>query len=268
MKNYLIIFVFVFLIFGCKSYVQVISTKSTNTETENGFFIYENDSIKITYSFWQKKGLVTFGIYNKLNQPIYVDWKKSSYIDNSIKLNYWIEEERSNSLNVYGNYYYSGPSLIPGNHYSTIGVNNSVKIKIERITFIPPKSNYYCSHFYIMPNAFINLNRSSSTYNEKNKSFEVYYTKDNTPLLFRNFITFSLSEDFKSEFYIDNEFYVSEVLEMNKDDFQYYKRDESRKGRYYISDEKGVPIVFSDYKKENAFYVYVPKGKSIFNRKN
>ena len=61
---------------SCKSSVQVYETKSTNTSVENGLSVYENDSLKITYSFWAENGLITFAIYNKLNVPLYVDWKK------------------------------------------------------------------------------------------------------------------------------------------------------------------------------------------------
>ena len=54
---------------------------------------------------------MTFTIFNKLDIPIYIDWKKSSYIDNSVKLNYWVDEEMKKTLESYDNYYYSGPLL-------------------------------------------------------------------------------------------------------------------------------------------------------------
>lgn len=90
MKKLIVIASILIFVYGCKTYVQVFDTKAKNIKVENEFYVFENDSLKITYSFWAKNGLMTFGIYNKLNKPLYIDWKKSSYIDNSVKLNYWI----------------------------------------------------------------------------------------------------------------------------------------------------------------------------------
>lgn len=143
---------------GCKSYVQVFNTNSSIKTNDKGFYIYENDSLKITYSFWKEKGLMTFSIFNKLDEPLYIDWKKSSYIDNSVKLNYWVDEEKSKALISYGSYFYDGPLLKPGYTISsTDGASFSSIVKVERITFIPPKSNYYRSQFYILPINFYKL---------------------------------------------------------------------------------------------------------------
>src|SRR5690606_24629018 len=225
----------VLFFYGCKSYVQVFETNGTNLEIENEFYVYENDSLKITYSFWTQKGLMTFAIFNKLDKPLYIDWKKSSYIDNSVKLNYWIDEEKKKSIEYYGSYYYDGPLLKPGYAVSsTGGISVSSTVKVERITFIPPTSNYYRSQFYILPINFFKLD-TKTNYDEvprkdkPKKSTKVYkatFTKEESPLVFRNFLTFSFSEDFESEFYVDNEFYIQQVLEMDRRHFEQYKFDE------------------------------------------
>ena len=107
MKNLLSLIVITLVLSGCaKKYIQVFETKSTNTEKQADFFVYETDTLKITYSFWAEKGVLSFAVYNKLDQPIYIDWKKSSFIDNSNKLNYWVDEERSNSIKYFGSYFY------------------------------------------------------------------------------------------------------------------------------------------------------------------
>ena len=80
MKRAIIFSIIIIFIFGCKTYVQVFDTNSTNAIIENDFYVYENDTIKITYAFWHEQGLMTLGIYNKLKIPLYIDWKKSSYI--------------------------------------------------------------------------------------------------------------------------------------------------------------------------------------------
>lgn len=272
MKQLCISMILCLTLLGCKTYVQVFNTNSSIEVNNEEFYIYENDSLKITYSFWNEKGLITFSIFNKLNKPLYVDWKKSSYIDNSVKLNYWIDEEKSKVISSYGSYFYNGPLLIPGYTISgNSGTSTSSTYKAERITFIPPASYYYRSQFYILPVNYYKLDTKTNfekfprNDNPKKKT-KVYYakfTKENSPLVFRNFLTFSVSENFESEFYIDNEFYIEEILEMDKRHFAQYHFDETKKGKWYIRDENGNPILFSDFKKPNSFYLIIPKEGSI-----
>ena len=277
MKKILFITVLGLILFGCsKQYVQVFKTNSFVETNTDGFYVYENDSLKITYSFWKAKGLMTFSIYNKLKKPLYIDWKKSSYIDNSVKLNYWVDEEITEGLSVYGSYYYNGPLLKPGYAISsTSSASISSTVKVERITFIPPSSNYYRSQFYILPINFFKVDTKTEfdevpRKDKPKKSTKVYkstFTKENSPLAFRNFLTCSFSEDFESEFYVDNEFYIQQVLEMDKRHFAQYKFDETKKGKWLIRDEDWNPILFSDFKSPSSFYLKIPEGGSVEYRK-
>jgi hypothetical protein len=253
------------VLIGCKSYIQVFETNTTNTENEGGFFVYETDMLKITYAFWAKKGILSFSVYNKLDQPIYIDWKKSSYIDNSNKLNYWVDEEISKSVSYYGSYFYDGPLLKPGFSVNEgIGAAAGSKVKVERITFIPPKSNYYRSQFYLIPlpyykfdlnTVYKEVNRNDKP-KKKTKVYNKEFTKQNSPLVFRNFLALSLSEDFENEFYVDNDFFLSNMIEMNYRHFKYDKKD-----------EKGNHQYIKPYKKQTSFYLYVPQEGTIEYRK-
>ena len=146
---------------------------------------------------------------------------------------------------------------------------------MERITFIPPASNYYRSQFYIFPRTYIKLNRLAD-YTEvprndnpyrKTKVYSHSYSKESSPLLFRNFLTFSFSEDFNTEFYVDNEFYISEIKEMVRGHFEQYQYDKSKKGKWYIRDKNGNPIYIRPFKKESSFYIFIPKKGSVECRK-
>lgn len=247
-------------------YIQIFETESTNTKIENNCFVYETDTVKITYSFWAEKGILSFAIYNKLDIPLYIDWKKSAYISNSNKLNYWVDEEQSNAISSYGNYYYSGPLLKAGySESSGTGLTTTTKIKIERITFIPPKSNYYRSQFYLLPITYFQQSKILLLCNEvdridnpkkKTKIYESKYYKNYSPLVFRNFLTLSLSEDIKQEFYVDNEFYISNIKEMAK-------------GRF--SSFTGVFIPYNIISNKNtSFFISVPDeyelSKKIFDQ--
>jgi hypothetical protein len=248
---------------SCKTYVQVYETKAVNSELQNECYIYENDSLKITYTFWAQNGVLAFALYNKLDKPIYLDWKKSAYINNTIKLNYWNDEMQSSTIS-YGNYSYNGPDLRPGQiSGNTKNISATNTVKPERISFIPPKSNLYKSQFNLLPFP-ISLNTDASFSEEvlnsntvvKTKVFTTNYTKENTPLTFRNYLTFSYSEDFKTEFYIDNEFYVESIKEMN---FKHFEKTSYDKN---MNETKSYP-----FKKLNAFYLGIPNESSVEYRK-
>lgn len=265
MKTPAILIILTILLIGCKSYIQVFETKTSNTTLDGEYYVYETDTLKITYAFWNNKGILSFSVYNKLDKPIFIDWKKSSYIDNSNKFNYWIEEEVSKSMAYYGGYFYDGPILKPGLAINEgLGTSTALKVKPERITFIPPKSNYYRSQFYLLPIAYFDFDLNSTftdtSRNDKpNKSTRVYYndfTKDSSPLVFRNFLAFSLTEDFADEFYVDNEFYLSKTFEM---DYRHFK--------YQVKGENGDYTDVRPFKKQTSFYLSIPKGESIDQRK-
>ena len=142
-RLYLTLFILSIAIIGCSpQYMQVFEINSNKAKLSKDFFVYENDTIKISYSFWANHGLMAFSIYNKLDKPIYIDWKNSSFIYNSNKLNYWIDEQKTDYSSYYLGYYYKG-NLLPQGIILNEGIQNttSVSIKPERITFIPPKSN-------------------------------------------------------------------------------------------------------------------------------
>ncbi|MBS1686736.1 MAG: hypothetical protein JSS76_18510 [Bacteroidetes bacterium] len=93
-----------------------------------------------------------------------------------------------------------------------------------------------------------NFTRETQLLNETSKdSTKVIikrFEKDNTPLDFRNFLTLSFKEDFSSEFYLDNEFFINEVLVMDSRHFSYFKLDKNT----------NEPSEIFPYKKGTDFY--------------
>ena len=241
MKSIYLVFLFLILV-GCKTYIQVYETEhKKNIKVVDDNYVFENDTLIITYNFWENKGLMKFSIYNKLDVPIYIDWKKSSYIDNSVKLNYW--EDTESSLMTHKSYYYSG---YYGYYGTSRGTSRTTKTKEERITFIPPISTYTRAQFYILPLALVGIQTNNNSKEvplngsskNKTKIYEKNFNYENTPLVFRNFLTYSLTEDFESEFYLDNEFYISKVLEVDNRHFyggipRYTRTDDEIKKYFY-----------------------------------
>ncbi len=264
-KKILFIFLLPIILSGCKSYIQIFDTATTNTEVIDNFFVFETDSIKITYSFWAANGVMTFAVYNKLEKPIYIDWKNSSFIYNDNKLNYWIDEIQTNMASYYGGYYYNGPLLRPG-VTSNEGIQTmaSASFKPERVTFIPPKSNYYRSQFYLLPGNYysmdFNCQKIKLPRNDNPKKTTIVYNEDftmtNSPLRFRNYLAFSFIENATQFFFVDNGFYLSSAKEM---DFRHHR------GQYIV--QEGAETYQKPYKKPTSFYINIPAERSIEYRK-
>jgi hypothetical protein len=70
--------------------------------------------------------------------------------------------------------------------------------------------------------------------------------------VFRNFLTFSYTENFEKKCYVDNEFYISKITEMRKINFE---QVQSKENNNYIK-------IFP-YRKGTSFYLEIPENESI-----
>jgi hypothetical protein len=178
------------IISGC-SKTYVYHTKATSAiKGDSTEYVFENDTVKITYDFWAMKGKMSFSIYNKLNAPIYIDWKNSALISDDIKFAYWVEKETRNSK--------SSGAAWGGNHaaYGTSS-ERSIAVKEERVSSIPPHS--------LIRKTPVERLHDTFTPKEKGKKRD---------MRFRNFIAYSTNEDVKNDSYIDNGFDVVKVEKM------------------------------------------------------
>lgn len=273
MRTYILTAFTLFIISCSPTYVRVYKTQPINAVSTDSTYKYENDSVLINYSFWYDRGIMAFSIYNKLSVPLYVDWKRSSFVSNIYKFNYWSDEVitkgRALTATTSGSYggifRYNGPlvvSFLAGSYTNSLSesVFVSKTVKPERITFIPPKSIIYKSTYYLTDKDYTDKSGALSTTEKrgdkpkKNTTILVkQFTKKNTPVVFRNFITISLSESFSNESYIDNEFYVSEIKFVDKRHFE-----------RWIFDSKGKSVYINNFMKGIDFY-RIPSGLSVAN---
>ena len=256
-------------LYSCQETSQLYVTKPvSNLKAEGRNYVFENDTVRIIYNFWGEKGKLSFNIYNKLDIPLFIDWKKSSFIRNGNKIDYWNDIETTQSSGSYsgatisGNYVY----LPTGKRYtlsSSAGQAyvTEIKTKPERITFIAPHSAYAYnkSPFTLIDNYISDRDINKWDYESQKKTYDsteiirIYYKQfsiNDAPLTFRNFLTLSTSEKTEHEFYIDNGFYLSMVYEMEKlnflgrnmggtiDTYQYPWQDGKKFYRLKIPDEK------------------------------
>jgi hypothetical protein len=212
-KTLLLAVLTTFLLSSC-TYYKVASVTSDKVKQINNSVVFENDSIKVTYNFWAKNGTMTFDIYNKLSIPIYFDWKKSAFIPNDKMMSYWQDETNTMGVSASSAYFLYGGGITASSK------TKSKSIRQERVGVVPPRS-LITSHKYslVLP---------------KTKWAAQSYTISDTPLRFRNYLAISPFEQFdKDVFYIDNDFFVSNVRKVKKTKIAAAKSADS----FYITEQ-------------------------------
>jgi len=239
--------------------------------------VSENEDLRITYDFWGEHGLMYFTIYNKSKKPVYIDWKKSVFIHNQWKNNYWVEKTTSEAFTV-----------PVGDQENKIFKNTVSTVVAERITFIPP--DCYISvpmTFEILDHLHRKLQlqgvrekkaiqMSDNLRWEENakrenverpdkkrsvKAIAVSYTKETSPYRFRNFITYSSDEKFASEKYFDNEFFVKRFVQLRAAKFfgrpfaRVHKPKPPRVQKNGLVSIPASPSIYdSPFRKNTSFY--------------
>lgn len=271
MKSYLHVTITIVMILftSCKSYYQVFEVASPDAKSQQPINQFENDKVKINYNFWTLGGQVYFEITNKTDSAIYLDWNKSHFIYNGISNDYWLDSQETNSFysstslttsstigdaikNIYSNSTHSTRrSSTITNHTRTTSVNTS-SIRPKKIIHIPPNSSVVVSKFSIRKSLYFDCDFNLKT----SKKLDVNsrnFTIENTPLEFRNYLTFSTSENFHNQFTVDNAFYIATVSFMQ--DKVFLGKSKSRKscdikGRITLISSKVRP-----YKNPTSFYL-------------
>lgn len=191
---------FLIILFASCSPVKLVQVESDLKTTSEGF-LFENDSVRITYQFWEKSGRMNFDIYNKLGTPLYVDWKTSAFIPNDKMISYWRDE--TNTTSVSSAYFYYGAAT---------GSAKMKTVRTERIGVIPPQSMITQSSYILV--------KKTDKLPEKGS-----FIKSTSPLRFRNYVMLAGNEKFEGKVAaIDNSFYVSSIKKSNSSK---YKKEKS-----------------------------------------
>ena len=66
------------LLTGCGYNAQLIKLASPNLQTTVRGLVLENDTLTLTFDFYRERGLMHLKVFNKLNVPLYIDWKQSA----------------------------------------------------------------------------------------------------------------------------------------------------------------------------------------------
>lgn len=240
MKNILYILLIVFLSSCTKRVYQVIETSSSNVAQSENSYIYENDSIKVSYNFWDEGGRMYFTVFNKTDKSMFVDLNRCHLIINKKCFNYYSMDEKIETKFV-----------SQTEKKVKKGTEISYKTKMQRMYEIPPQSYVEINQLFILDKRFefCELNKIS------NKNFPfLIYTQKSSPFKFRNFITYDFNPDFTNPNTVDNTFWVSKITNMYRKEF----RGEKSKERI-CPDSFKKKVIFQQpfYKPENFYIIFV-----------
>jgi hypothetical protein len=253
MKNLLLpaVVLFSVLLASCSKYqINMVSSTNAVKDAQTGVFNVENDSVKISYSFYGNNAPVSIQVFNKSDKPLYIDWQSSAVVIGEKTISYAnknvpIRGDISGTTDTYntGN---RRSTVYPQYSYSSGSINAVAKLP-DNVTFIPPHAQSNNVPLNIT-NGFINIpdsvlhkdqiglieQYSTVPVNVKTASF----TKENSPLVFKSFLTvYTMQNNQPKPTLYEQEFFVSKLVNSsnnpkNLTDYQV------QRGDYFISSKK------------------------------
>lgn len=192
----------ILLLFSCTRH-QYFTISSHLPQEENGSFLFENDTVKVSYSF-TPDGKIEIGITNKLNNLIYADWGKSAMVFESISLPY-------KSSNIDFDATSQTIELIDG--IETTDLRGTIYSQPSR-TYIPPKSKI-SKMFDKVPISYKNL-KTTDLHERVNLPSGIgkkYTFQESDSLNFYHSYIYLSDNDESKSYVLNHDFWVSEVLE-------------------------------------------------------
>lgn len=202
MKNrlsLLLLFVLVSTVNHAQAVYQIASIQSDQVKLVDKDFVYENEHLKVIYNFWEEGGRMRFLLYNKTDQPIYIDWSKSFI-------------EYNGSISLYSQLS-EKPGNVPADDVLYTYQNASVKplpltAQTNRVAQVPP-------HMYMAVADFL-INYAQQYTHTAGKFYT--YTKENTPLQVDHQLAYSLNDTLTDTRIIAHSFWAESIHAVKKDD--------------------------------------------------
>lgn len=212
------------LLSSCNSslyFYSTIDSYSRNTsKTNHGDFIYQSDSVDITYSFNGQNGPIQLSIYNKLDKPLIVDWQRSFIITDDVATSYFKQDA---SFQGHSRTYSMSGEERRGRHSRSYSeafsdIEGSLNMPTDK-SYIPPKAKIEYTGFSVDNLDFRNIddeaysegtliNKLNEHVNVKELSFSEY----NTPFSFRSYLTMYTENNADIPLVSDQKFFISKLF--------------------------------------------------------
>lgn len=216
MKRTVLILSAIIFLSSCKSYLlSTVSAPNTKLDQSTGALTMQNDSLAITYNFSGEGSLLNIDIYNKLNEPLYVNWEKSAIIVNSKA--YSLVDDR---LKIKGETSSSSSDFFNTGVTSSNGKISGIVQLSKNESFIPPNAKINrvtdilstIETSKIPDSAYHKIILNDTETGVVNAKHSVF-TAENSPLAFKTYLTlYTVKDNTMKLFSSQQDFYVSSVL--------------------------------------------------------
>lgn len=195
------------------THFQYVTVSSSQRQNDKREFVHENDSIKVVYNFQGFHGPVRLSIYNKLDVPIFINWRMSSLIIDGQSKSFY-----DNKSHFEGSASTTDIDWTQGISSEWTNFSGSISKKDE-VSFVPPKRFITAapttlkSDFFERPTKPKPARKSIAIIEGSGSGKSFLYESVNSPFQYESYITYSTDPNFTTRANITDNFWVSEILE-------------------------------------------------------
>lgn len=215
MKNIFTLSLLLLALTSCSKYqISILSSNNIKKDPDSGNFTMENDSAKITYSFFGKNAPINLVIFNKLNEPLYIDWQRSAFIMNDKAVSYVNDQ-----VNITGDI--SGSSVGNQNINYSSGSLNATATLPKSVVFIPPHTHVQRTLLQVT-DQFITLIPDEQFVKKEVPSLSISgtsvvkigeFSSDKSPLNFKSYLSlYTINNNIPKYVAYQHDFFVSKLI--------------------------------------------------------
>ena len=214
---------------------QVLETHAPVVPTANA-------DLRLDYDFWHEDGGVVCTVTNLTAAPLYVDLSRTQLIVNGLAQDYYQDEELTTTIAVARTHSLYG--------YSGATSTQSARTRAQRarpMLQVPPHAAIVVSGLSAVPSRLLHCELEKW---KASKPATVSFTEANSPLKFRQFLTYSARPDGSEPRTMDHAFWVERISNMSLGSFRGASVKDERCGKKMLTTHAAMP-----YAKEGSLYV-------------
>lgn len=215
-----------FSLSSCSSYYYSVLESNDTIGEKNGNrdFVIENDSVFISYCFYGEDAPISITVYNKMDEPLFVDWQRSALIIDDVATSYYREKapiQGQTESSYSGDAYRWNRNYSITDGYSAGSFAGEIALP-KGVSFIPPKSKVESTPLRLSNFPFDQIPKDQYTrqkFAKSNSSVVTVrvkkFTEEDTPLAFRSYLSlYTADQDNGKRKYstFESSFYVSQLI--------------------------------------------------------